>query len=118
MISLKEKLHTLIKERGYLSYEDFVGVCLREGYRTSTGERRMRDLCNEFPIEPVMKKSKRNTSYVAGWEIKERIAQTLDELEVGKTYELKEIEKDKYGFPKYKVILPPPFKETKQQPFL
>ena len=69
-MSLKDSLLQLLKSRGQLSYSEMVNVCLEDGMKISNGERRMRELCNEEPIAPVMKKSKRGGEYIGGWEMK------------------------------------------------
>ena len=66
MTSLRQQLNDEIKRRGYVPYEDCLRLTLEEGYRPSNMERRLRK--SESPdIEPVMKKSKRGTEYVAGY---------------------------------------------------
>lgn len=71
MKSFKEQLKMYIQDRGQVSYADMVIFAAEEGYRLSNLERRMRELCNEYPIKPVIKKSKRGTNYIAGWELEE-----------------------------------------------
>jgi hypothetical protein len=66
MTSLRSTLNALIKEKGYLSYEEIVRITLEEGYKPSNAERRLRH--SESPdIEPVMAVSKRGTSYIKGY---------------------------------------------------
>jgi hypothetical protein len=76
MISLKENLYNLVRSRGYLSYGDMCQFVAEEGYKVSTAERRLRGLMarkNEqgkpqtLEIQAVMKKSKRNTDYIAAY---------------------------------------------------
>lgn len=76
MKSLKNKLQLLIRERGEISYGDMAQFVVEEGYKISTAERRLRGLMadkNEQgewqtpEIFPIMKKSKRNTDYIAGY---------------------------------------------------
>lgn len=65
-MSLRLILNKEIERRGYLSSEDMTGICLREGYKASNGERRLRK--SESPnVETIMKKSKRGTEYIAGY---------------------------------------------------
>lgn len=64
--SLKTILNRIIRERGQISYGEFVEICLQEGHKISNGERRLRK--SESPsVEPIMAKSKRNTPYIAGY---------------------------------------------------
>ena len=70
-MSLKDSLLNLIKSRGQLSYGEAVQKAMEDGQRPSTMERRMRELCKEENIEPIMARSKRGTEYVSGWEMKE-----------------------------------------------
>ena len=66
-MSLKQILNEAVRVNGYLSYEAFVKICLEEGYKISNGERRLR--ASESPnIKPIMKTSKRGTSYIAEYE--------------------------------------------------
>lgn len=70
--SLKQKLFNLIKEKGIISYGQMCQYVAEEGFKISTAERRLRELMHgESPmIEPVMKKSRRNTDYISSYSFK------------------------------------------------
>lgn len=63
-MSLKDLLHSKIKELGYLSYGSVCQICAEEGYKVDTATRRLRELTD---IEPVISKSKRGTNYISGY---------------------------------------------------
>ena len=71
--SLKNKLYNLIKEKGEVSYGEICQMTVEEGYKVSTAERRLRELTEKSDKHPVVhigktiKKSKRNTDYIAGY---------------------------------------------------
>lgn len=67
--SLRAKLIRLIMEKGYLSYGEFAEFVTQEGYKVSSGERRLRK--SESPnIETDERKSRRGTMYIAGYSYK------------------------------------------------
>lgn len=85
-MSFKDLLKEKIEKEGYVSYESLVSFALAEGYRISNCERRMRELCNEFPIEAIEKKSKRGSVFIAAYRWKntvtlEQIRNVYNELE-------------------------------------
>lgn len=65
--SLKETLKDYIQQKGYVEYGEIVQVALEYGAKVSAAERRCRELCNEFPIEPIEKKSRRGSIYISGY---------------------------------------------------
>lgn len=69
MKSFKDSLKEKIQKEGYVSYGDLVTFAAEESYKCATLDRRMRELCNEFPIEAIEKKSKRGSMYICayGW---------------------------------------------------
>lgn len=69
-MSLKDSLLQLIKSRGQITYGEAIEFAMKEGQRSSTMERRMRELCKEENIEPIMARSKRGTEYISAWRIK------------------------------------------------
>lgn len=71
MKSFKELLWEKIEKEGYVEYSSLVSFAGEEGFKISTMDRRMRELCNEFQIEPVEKKSKRGSMYIAAYQTKE-----------------------------------------------
>jgi len=66
-MSLITKLENLINSRGYVSYGEICQFTAEEGYKISTGERRLRDLKEDGKVETEIKKSKRNTDYISGY---------------------------------------------------
>lgn len=76
MKSFKELLKEKIKKEGYVDYSSLVSFAGEEGFKISTMDRRMRELCNEFPIEPIEKKSKRGSLYISGYKLKDIIMKT------------------------------------------
>ena len=65
-MSLRQTLNNLIRDKGYVPYEEIVRVTLEEGYKISNSERRLRK--SESPqVKPIMKLSKRNTEYIGGY---------------------------------------------------
>ena len=68
-MSLREHLNTLIKERGHLTYGEMAQICVEEGYKVSTGERRLRESESPF-VQSVKKVSKRGSLYTAVYEWK------------------------------------------------
>lgn len=71
--SLKNKLYNLIKEKGQVTYGELCQYSLEEGFKAETMGRRMRELTERSDKHPVVhigktiKKSKRNTDYIAGY---------------------------------------------------
>ena len=65
-MSLKAELKKRIKEKGEISYNEVEDYCRMFNFKTSNAERRMREVCNEGEIEPVMKKG-----YICGWKVRE-----------------------------------------------
>lgn len=67
MTGLRIKLNNLIRERGYLSYDDMEAECKRLGYRTETGRRRLEP--KESPcVKKIFKRGVRGEDYTAGYE--------------------------------------------------
>ena len=69
-MSLKDILLNKLKEKGYLSYGELATICVEEGYKVSTGERRLRrDKNNPLPkeVKHIEAKSKRNTTYICAY---------------------------------------------------
>jgi hypothetical protein len=78
-MSLHKTLNNLIRERGYVSYEEIVRITLEEGYKPSNAERRLRQ--SESPLViPVMAKSRRGTDYIKGYKWKQGIDYTKDNI--------------------------------------
>lgn len=71
--SLKTKLYHLIKDKQNVSYGDICQYVSEEGYKVSTAERRLRELTErsakhpEVHIGKIIKKSRRNTDYIAAY---------------------------------------------------
>ena len=66
MTSLHKKLNDWIKEKGQVTYGEFVEYVSYEGYKISTGERELRK--SKSPsIKPIMGMSRRNTEYIKGY---------------------------------------------------
>jgi len=76
-MSFKSLLKEKIEREKYVEYESLLAISRAEGYKVSTMDRRMRELCNEFPIEAVEKKSKRGTMYIQSYIWKEANAWEL-----------------------------------------
>lgn len=76
-MSLRQTLNNLIRERGYVPYEDIVRITLEEGYKLSNAERRLRQ--SESPmVIPVMGKSRRGTDYIKGYQWKKELHLTAE----------------------------------------
>ena len=107
MTSLRDKLKNLVLSKGQISYGEVCQFVAEEGYKVSTAERRLRGLCSSHDeqkrpqvpeIRPVMKKSKRNTDYIAAWE---RVTQKVYIKEYPK------FEPENIPITQFKVYLPP-----------
>jgi hypothetical protein len=59
-MSFKDLLRKKIEKEGYVSYGDLVNFAFEQEHKISTLDRRLRELCNEFPIEALEKKGKKN----------------------------------------------------------
>lgn len=67
MTSLKSQLQALIINRGTVSYGELVELALREGYKTSAMDARLREICQASHIEPTFATSKRGSRYINGY---------------------------------------------------
>lgn len=67
-MSFKDLLREKIEKEGYVSYGTLVDFTLENEKKVGTMDRRMRELCNEFPIEAIEKKSKRGSLYISGYQ--------------------------------------------------
>lgn len=71
--SLKTKLYHLIKDKQSVSYGEVCQFTIEEGYRVETMSRRLRELTErstkhpEVHIGKIIKKSRRNTDYIAAY---------------------------------------------------
>lgn len=68
-MSLKDHLIKILSEKGNLTYGEVAQICVEEGYKVSTGERRLRKSESPF-VEPIEAKSRRGTSYIKAYQWK------------------------------------------------
>lgn len=73
-MSLKQQLFNLIRDRGYVPYGQIVEFSLEYGAKISAAERRLRELTHpeNSLIKPIIGKSKKGTSYIKGYEYREK----------------------------------------------
>jgi hypothetical protein len=65
-MSLKSQLNNLIKEKGYITYQEMIEFCVENGKKSSNGERRLRR--SESPnIQAVMGKKKKGGLAIIGY---------------------------------------------------
>ncbi len=65
--SLKEKLKSLIIIRKEVGFGDLVTFAMEEGYKPDNMTRRMRELCAEGGIVPIMGVSRRGNDYIKSY---------------------------------------------------
>lgn len=63
-MSLKEKLHAIIREKGMITYSELISICERERYKIDTARRRLDELQD---VESHKKKSIRGSNYTDFW---------------------------------------------------
>lgn len=66
-MSLKSNLNNLIKEKGYITYQEMIEYCVENGYKTSNAERRLRH--SESPnVKAIMGKKKSGGYAIIGYQ--------------------------------------------------
>ncbi len=70
-MTLKKGLELYIRKKGEMTYDELVNYCWRFGYRTSNGERRLRELCNETDVKTIRTSKGHIKKYIVGKEEQE-----------------------------------------------
>lgn len=67
-MSLKKEVEAKIREDGKITYNELTNFCWMRGYKVSTAERRLRELCNETNIEPI----RTSKGAISRWQVEQK----------------------------------------------